>query len=291
MDTEPVYVESDVTLGLSTTGNHTALAICLATVFAGKVLPGKLVIRSEGQFPLLQDFYVEQLLAGLRSKGVSIEIHLADSKGVRVARDFHLSTCLTKYLWMVDDDVLFMPSALDDLLQAIKADTTLVYVTGPKPDITNRRGMKQFSSGQVDHGSVDTSGPSPNVNLPWTRRPSTAPLKVVPNLFPDTGSILIRVVPVKDRGIKFSPFRSFAGATGEDTLFGLQCADRKLKGAAILHEHAWHLDKPVSRFGETEARAELIARSAECLALDPPSAIDHYMKELPRTKDTNEEKT
>lgn len=248
----------NVSFGVSSRGNTKALLMCLASILNGTKLPQAILIRFEGDIPSFGDFYYEQLAALARFKGVEWWMRDAKSQGVRVARDFLLDNCPTKFLWMCDDDVIYEHDCLEHFYNVLVpcAETKLSYFCGTKGDVNNRRGYGNF---KMDiHKKEDVY---PNCPFNWFYDKEDCKGLTAPIYTMDTGNALICVPNIRAKGIKFNQFGDSLNSGGEDTIFALECLKADLEAFIVPSARAYHLEKPGQlNFSEFAARAEMVMR-------------------------------
>lgn len=249
----------EVTFAVTSTGNR-VLAMTLASIVNQLVKPGKVLIRMEGEFPAINDFYLEQVMDLGRVFGMEFTICVSNSKGVREARDWLIRNCNTSLLWMGDDDVVYDPNCLKFLYGAYMLNAHAGFIQGAKPDVNNRRGYGDFNRrihsnrDVVDRCSynqfyaIDANGPEP---------------MTVKTLTADTGNMLVNVETLRAHNILFTQFPVSANASGEDTLFAGAIAAAKLEGVFCPCASGFHLEKPVGGFNEFGARTEMLYRAFE----------------------------
>lgn len=252
----------EVTFAVNTVGNTQALCLCLGSVLNGISLPGKIVIRSEGQFPSFSSFYLEQLAEVARIKGVEFQISVFSSQGVRKARQWQLESCSTELLWTGDDDVIFDYTALYQILLALEAvrKKSWGFIVGNKRDVNNRRGYGDFSQRPV---KMVCNGCS--TNLFYDKEACKDRFPECYSL--DTGFALLNVGELRKKKVSFDYFAKSYNSGGEDTFFGIQSIKKGLGGFFAPCAQAFHLEKEKQNFNEFSARAEAIVRSAECAGL------------------------
>lgn len=273
-----------VTFGVSSTGNIKALLMCLSSVILQTSRPKEILLRLEGEFPAFSDFYLEQLAELARHFGIGFTIHVAESNGVREARDWLVAHCSTPFLWMGDDDVIYEPTCLRELVLALvdianlNSTGKLGYVVGMKPDVNNRRGYGNFSKEPYTENDIQDEcsynhfyhGPSKVVKM------STA----------DTGNLLIAVENIRGHGIQFAMFPESANASGEDTMFAAACMHCGLLGYLAAGARSYHLEKPGASFSESAARTEMLYRTFDLLGYDKKT-LDGFMPYQKRHKQEN----
>ncbi len=257
----------DVTYGVSTTGNMKALCMSISSILLGTHLPCAIISRSEGEYPAFSEFYLEQLADLARIKGVSFNITVEPSRGIRYARDWLIASCLTKYLHMGDDDVIYETNNLCRLHLAAtgKEDKTLSFIQGTKADVNNRRGYNDFSKKIfTDADATDGAG----YNFIWEGFG-----KVVRSPTCDTGNLLLHLPNIKAAGAKFEHFEHSTNSSGDDTLFALLLRKAGLDGYFATGARAWHLEKPkVTSFNEFAARKNLVYSQALLIGFSPTEA-------------------
>lgn len=260
-------IMQEVTFGVTTSGNIRALTMALASVLQGNVIPAKIILRFEGSVPGMNDFYLEQLACLARFKFVDFQLSIAASVGIRAARDWLIDTTTTTFLWMGDDDVIYAPHCLEELMQgytnAVKmsARHAVGFINGNKPDLNNRRGYGDFTLVSLDSRNVKDRD---SYNQPFH-----GPGRTVFHNTMDTGNVLIHVHNTKAKKIRFSHFGRSYNAGGEDTLFALLCHRAGLLGFFHTRADSFHLEKPEVRFGEFAARKNMLLRECELLGIDP----------------------
>lgn len=255
-----------VTFAISSVGNQPGILLCLSSVLLGREKPDQVSIRFEGPLPDFDQFYLAQLasLASLYSVGFSITYEA--SRGIRYARDWMLSSCRSEYLWMGDDDAIYHPDCLSNFLEAmrkVKSDPVLphelVYISGSKFDVNNRRGYGDFKL-MPHQGAVDE----------WTSQNFVYPTgsAYYRTHALDTGNALFNLKLCRAHQLSFSLFDDSANSGGEDTLFALQCESKALPRIFVPGAVAVHLEKPRVRFNEDSARLEMVLRACDTLGYD-----------------------
>jgi hypothetical protein len=238
--------------------------MCLASALNATSVPGRIQIRFEGALPGFYSFYLEQLAEFARFRGVDFTMSVAKSTGVRAARDWQIEACPTPYLWMADDDVVYDFECLDyfalallDIPQQYPKDT-IGYICGTKGDLNNRRGWGNF---KMDiHKKEDVFD---NCAFNWFYDKNDCHNIYAKVFTCDTGNVVIPVAHIRERGIRFQLFEESLNSGGEDTLFALECNKADLTGFIAPCATSFHLEKPVVRFNEHSARAEMVLRAAE----------------------------
>lgn len=270
----------DTTFGVCCTGNIQALLMCLSSVLQGTLLPRIITVRLEGHFPAFSNFYLEQLSALARHKGIEFNISVGDARGVRAARDWQLNNCRTSLLWMGDDDVIYSPQCLEMLDKAeeetepyFREDGEFGYVVGSKPDITNRRGYGDFSTKVLPTDELK--------NFDSFNQFYQGPFRLVRVNTLDTGNVLLNVEAMRAKGLTFNPFKESFNSGGEDTLMGMRMNGAGLYGFFCPNAASVHLEKPMPAFNEFAARGELLLRSLNVLGLDT-GPMDEFMPFLKR---------
>lgn len=266
-------IAARVTFGITTTGNVQALQMALSSVLMGHILPARILLRFEGQFPAFANFYLEQLSELARVRGVEFSLNVAKSSGVRAARDWLLDNCATEYLWMGDDDAIYMPHCLAEFHDAImglesslRADEFWGYVVGTKPDLNNRRGYQDFSTEPRD---AETAENHSSFNQFYKGKGTT-----VLHHHLDTGNVVFNVRKLRVAGIRFSVYEKSYNAGGEDTLFALMSNKAGLQGYFRTRADAIHLEKPEIRFNEFAARKTMLLRDCQIQGIDPAEVQD-----------------
>ncbi len=254
----------DVSFGVNSTGNIKALLMCLASVLNATTLPAVIRIRMEGELPSFAEFYLEQLADLARYQGVEWHICVAKSEGVRKARDWQIANCRTEYLWMGDDDVVYAYDCLNYLVGGMtriihqEGSTRVAYLCGTKGDLNNRRGYGNFDLTEKKRADVKDNC---SFNHFYDKKDCA---KLYPEIWTaDTGNLLINVPVVVRHQILFAIFPESANSGGEDTLFALECRHKGLVAYMVPSAQSFHLEKPIVRFDEYKARAEMILRVAD----------------------------
>lgn len=277
-------IASNVTFGVNCTGNIQALLICLTSVLQNRLLPAKIQIRFEGEFPSFGNFYLEQLAALAARFHVEFSVSYGASQGVRKARDWQLKNCRTELLWMGDDDCLYSPNCLDEFMWALDHLKTTFsprddagneccvgYVNGSKPDINNRRGYGDFGTASRSTAQLP-NGASMNQFYYGDRT-------LVRTNTMDTGNVLLSVDYLRKFNIWFDKFGMSYNSGGEDTLMGLHCNHLNAYGFFCPTAVAIHLEKPPSNsnFGEFAARGEMLLRTCELLEISTQGLPKEFM--------------
>lgn len=261
----------NTTFGVNSTGNTQALLMCLTSVVNQHQLPKTVNVRLEGEFPSFANFYLEQLAALFRHQGIEFNMSVGKSEGVRKARDWQLDHCLTPYLWMGDDDVIYHAGCLAWLDRAREEVMTarfregleegeFGYIQGSKPDVINRRGYGDFSTKVFE--SENLAG-HVSFNQFYAGKHSIVRVNTL-----DTGNVLLNVTAMRKEKLRFDVFEHGFNAGGEDTLMGMRMNQLDLFGFFCTQAKSVHLEKPNPVFNEFAARGEAIMRSAELLRVD-----------------------
>ncbi len=252
-----------VTFGVSTIGNVEALCMCLASVLAGTKLPNTIRVRFEGKLPSFGSFYLEQLSCLAKLRGVYWEMFIAESQGIRFARDWQIARThgFSHYLWMGDDDVIYDADCLSNFVNA-SAGRGFVFMSGIKVDVNNRRNYSDFDS------LVYSTYPAP-VAAPLNHfyRKDLIQSHAFNCELMDAGNCLLNVDAIVANGYKFQKFATDHNAGGEDTLFAAHVIKTGGIGLVCPSAQAIHLEKPKIFFDDFKARRELIDRSLQCLGI------------------------
>lgn len=257
-------VIEDVTFGVSSVGNNKALMMCLASVLNASRIPARIQIRFEGPLPSFAEYYFEQLSELARFHGVDWVMQVCKSQGIREARDWHLSTCPTPFLWMGDDDVVYEYDCLSFLRQASddvsisRGSAGNAYFCGTKGDLNNRRGYGNF---KMDiHGPADVYA---NCPFNWFYDKEACQGMYARIYTADTGNIFIDMDCIRKNGIKFNQFSESLNSGGEDTIFALECGLKDLEAWIVPSARSYHLEKEQVNFNEFAARGEMVLRVCE----------------------------
>lgn len=260
-------VLTDVTCGITTTGNMEALHMALSSILMQEYLPSKILLRFEGKFPSFATFYVEQLSELARLKGVLFSLTVDTSHGIRYARDFLIDNCTTKLLWMGDDDVVYSPHCLRMLITAYNTvsaefgDGVVSYVNGNKPDVNNRRGYEDFTTTPIPSSSVKNND---GYNAVFSGANCIVECETA-----DTGNLLINVSNIRRHSIRFEHYEYAFNSSGDDTLFALLCKKAGLMGFFSTRADSFHLEKPNVRFNEFAARKNMLLAQCKLEDIDP----------------------
>jgi hypothetical protein len=263
-----------VTYGVTSTGNLRALVPSLFSILLGEFLPSRLLIRLEGEMPSFADFYLEQVAELARAKYVEFTLQVAESGGIRSARDWLVDNCKTRYLWMGDDDVIYDPQCLAELEKSVQETTAkykterIGFINGAKVDLNNRRGYSDFSKRAKLARELRDGSP--------TCFRYQGPSRTVRCSYMDTGNVLIDCENVRAEKIRFNMFDFNYNSVGSDTLFGLLCTHRKLLGYFRSGAMSYHLEKPSGGLSEFAARKNILLRECELLGI-PPIAVVSLM--------------
>lgn len=256
----------NTTLGVTCSGNVRALCMALLSVFNSPAIPHKLLLRLEGEMPLTDDFYLAQVLDYIRQTGAEITITVAQSNGVRAARDWLVENTTTKFLWMIDDDVIVSPDCLEMLCRSQSEEGKQVAaLQGTKTDVNNRRGYDNFNT--FVHPRSDLK-PGVSANHHWEKLPkgivertqALVPTYEIQTI--DTGNVLLDVEFLEKCSLRFERLPLSANSGGEDTLMAVQIY---MSGGVVLLNpwaQAIHLEKPVIKFNEFAARAQMVYEAA-----------------------------
>ena len=246
--------QATVTLGISTLGNLAAVKLCLSAVLTAPVIPGKIVLRTEGQFPDFANFYLEQLVDLARLRGAAFTICRSRSKGIRAARDWQLEHCATDYLWMLDDDVLPIFNCLERMLWArplLSADW--LWIAGVKVDVNNRRGYADYHTRPIAPAANQRISQNHFYDL-TTAKPYYGPMADL-----DTGNVLLRMKRVRELKLSFSLLEDDGpNAGGEDALFAHAAVRKGGCGYLVPSAQSIHLEKEKVTFNDQVARADAV---------------------------------
>lgn len=259
-------IAENVTAGVSCVRSDIkALLLCLSSILNATGVPAAIKVRFEGPISAFGDFYLEQIADLARLKGVEFSIHVAQSKGVRAARDWHIANCDTQFLWMLDDDVVYAYDCLAQLLngQVFLCDNNVAYLCGTKADVNNRRGYKDFSIEEHPASDVKDNG-----SYNWLYDKDACAGKYAEIWTADTGNLLIDIQRIRSARICFQLFPDSTNCGGEDTLFALECRKAGYRAFMVPSAQSFHLEKPVVNFNEFSARAEMILRVAALRSYD-----------------------
>ncbi len=254
----------ETTFGATSKGNSQALLMCLSSVLMGEVLPERILLRFEGEFPNFGNFYFEQLSALATFHGVEFQMSVGSSKGIRHAKQWLLQECRTKYLWMGDDDVIYEPDCLKQF-----SDVSLInwkkcaFIAGCKYDVNNRRGYKDFQlkPTEVTWDLVNSSlDEYCSQNYPYFCSASgILGYHVLHKIF-DAGNVFLNAELLNQHNLTFTLDEPDVPCTGEDTLMALKIDQAKFYGYFAPFAQGVHLEKPVSNFESGADREEMLLR-------------------------------
>lgn len=266
----------NITFGVSDTGNTTALCMCLASVLNARVVPHKIQVLCQGEFPDFAHYYLEQLSEWARMSGIEWSLSVTPPLGLRGARDWHLDNCRTQYLWMGDNDVVYGPECLEMLCFGLDEELNgkQAYVQGVKTDLNNRRGYKDFVKDCLPRTSIvdfcsanmryDQLTDSELYAIRFGNlKPITTDIVTI-----DTGNVLLNVDLMNTHKLRFKVFDDSINCGGEDTLMALLMRKKGLVGRFMPWAYSFHLEKPKPAFDELTARGEMLLRACDQLGLD-----------------------
>jgi len=228
--------EIKVTAAIGTVGNVESLCLTLQSVLCQLKKPDEVIIYNCSEGVLGASFYLNQLM----QVGVQWGIKMTMRHLPKIPIDAMYQQMLEDaddHLWMTNDDVLFHPTCLDDLVFAKKSNPEYSMVVGTKPDISNNRNYKNWtrSSRSVEGKTV----------TPHAFYLDADPSYVFPRYQVDCGNVLIDAVKLKNAKVSFlctRPGEEYAYI--EDWLIGMRCKKAKLKIGVAPAAVAVHLDKP-----------------------------------------------
>lgn len=259
---------TEITLGVTCGGNIRSLCMALMSAINSRSVPHRILIRLETDMPGLNDFYLAQISQWAVNAGIKMQIDFAAPKGIRAARDYLLDECRTKYLWMIDDDVIVAPDCLEMLCRCGITETTAA-IQACKNDVSNVRGYKDFSN--FVH-TCDKLADGANYNHRWDQWPGGLPQNALLPTYKvwslDTGNVFFDVELLAKHNLRFSVFPDSTNCGGEDTLMAMQCYDNGLEVRFCPWAKSEHLEKPDVRFKEDAARCEAVSRSMDVLGMD-----------------------
>lgn len=203
-------LSNDVTAGIVTADRYDRLELLLSSLL---VLPYRfrvVVIDNSKEKKSLD--CVEKLLK-LNGFTVSI-LKIAYGASMFELRQDLLNFCQTKYLWMLDDDVLLPGNALAPYLDI---DNDFGFLQGSKVDLENTESYTDYA---IDKDLIEMA----NGNIPcWFYR--YAHHGVVRTCVMDCGNVFIDVKNAKSLGgFKYTGTQPVDNRTGEDILMGARLA-------------------------------------------------------------------
>lgn len=256
---------ADLTVGISCLGNMAGLKCCLAALAAGRTMPANLNIRLESDIPGINDYYFEQLLCVFRFYGVAVNLQLRHAHGIHTTREAQVQACQTKWLVLLDDDV--MPDGALLQVYSFLIETVsegVVMIQGTKPDLNNRRGYADFLLEPVAYPKNLTK--DGNFNHPLIDEHVGITYAEMGTRFCDPGNMALNVELYHEHGLAFRLFDIMVKrAGGEDTTFAMQCVSKGLKRLWTPAALVWHLEKELSqtRLTEHAYRKEALLRAGE----------------------------
>lgn len=265
-------IVDDVSVGIASVGNVDALNLSLSSILNGNALPSRISLFLNGDIPSFKNFYLEQMASLARFHDVDFSINVGKASGVREARDVLMSQCQTKYLWMADDDVLFDPNFLEEMIYWIvkyfELSPDVAWLAGSKGDLNNRRGYDNFNV-KVNDVPLDGLPDGSSYNHFYARRDDKNDKKFrLPKTHTiDTGCVLFNMPLVFDSCV-FNYFGTSTNSGGEDTVFAMQCLKEGWHGRFNPNAVSYHLEKENARFNEFAARGEMVLRAADLMKLD-----------------------
>jgi hypothetical protein len=258
-------MNNGITIAWTTNGNVKGLLMSLSSVLLGSEMPSSILIRFDGQFPSFGEFYLEQISELCRIKDVSFAVIVEKECGVHQARESLLNNSPSDYVFMVDDDVILEYDAVQKMTEAarfcIRREFQFPFICGGKIDVNNRRGYGDFSLEPV----LFTGREDCSTHLLYHFKDTEIHLCKITAA--DSGCMLVNRPFARNLGVTFAPKDVTFKVGGEDTLFGIMCVSKGHKGYFCPNVIGWHLEKSVPNFGQHEARAEIILRTAESLQL------------------------
>ena len=251
---------SEVTAGFSSRGEAENVRTLLKSLLALDRVPAVISVRYEGSPNSLEGFQFQQIARWASLKGVTLSVSYLRSTNVRDARDWLLETCPTKWLWMLDDDVIPESSCLSKLMH--HSEEPALFIAGSKPDVANLRDYPSFCLSE--HPVSDLLKPH-SQNWVWTPTSSES----VRTQVMDTGNCLFDAGYIRsNRYLRFRTRPDHGNCSGDDMAFSLRVRKAKLSGLFVPSARAWHMDKASNGFGEIEARREMLLRLCDSEDLD-----------------------
>ena len=262
-------IQNEITLGITSAGNVRSLCMTLLAVVNARYVPQRALLRLEGDPSGINDFYLSQIASWYRLAGVDLRIAICAPKGIRAARDWLLDECQTQYLWMMDDDVVPAADCLQMLCASQTSDITAA-LQACKTDLSNLRGYADFNN--IVHTKSELKD-GVSYNHRWDQWPGSPPAHAILPTYRvwsmDTGNVLLDVLRIREKGVKFSLFKDSTNCGGEDTLFAMSLYHAGYEVLFSPWAKSEHLEKPVVRFNEDAARCEAVSRSMDALGMSP----------------------
>jgi hypothetical protein len=263
---------SDITAGISCKGNIQALLLCLSSICNATFRPARIQVRLEGELSGIANFYLEQLSDLARLRGIEMSFALCRSTGARDSRDWQLQHCATKWLWMLDDDVIADADCLEAYLSVSPGTASSDFLAGSKCDVNNRRNYPFFDMcpqrplplrEDANHSLVY------DVDFCWA---ICAPTKAL-----DTGNCLLNVTSIRNARVTFRQFPDQLNCSGDGTTFWLALEHAGLVGYFVPSAVAYHLEKPGGGFNEFNARGEMLLRLCDVKGWNKESLRKYWM--------------
>jgi hypothetical protein len=245
----------DITLGINHANSQEALSLCLSSVLLSKRLPGYINILCQREYPT-GGFYLEQLISLARIYGVLINISFASRVGLAKAMGWQLANRFTPYLWLLDDDVIVNPDCLATFENGLKnLKPEVAFLQGPKADVNNRRGYKDFSN-TVHH--YPEEGKPFHIHHGYSENYSN------PCTLIDGGNVLL-ITPQLDGADKFLRELWKNNSPAPDTMLAAWIHDKGFEGRLYPNAQSYHLEKPTGDlpFRELPMRAELVMQACK----------------------------
>lgn len=248
---------SDVGCYVGTIGNAHALTLTVQSILTQSHLPRAVTVFDCSEVGVGRDYYYQQLGQVATLFGVEVVTRVVGPTPLDKMYDRMLDDAIAtdklKYMWLCNDDVLYMPHCLKHLHTVAEDSAEVSAVCGTKPDITNQRGYKDWSR-KVRHIEDCFDGAPPYAIY------DTLSLAAVRRQHLDLGNALIRVSAVNELGVRFEIDRSCDETSfGEDWVWAARMKKQGLVTVFSPSATAFHLDKPSgSPFGRYSTERQLL---------------------------------
>jgi len=225
---------NDVTLGCISADRYDRLESLLLSL---PILPEQFNILVIDNSKIKKS--LERVVEVLEYNGFLVQlVELKFGKSMFRLRQELLDRCNTKFLWLLDDDVVLSGNPLQAFLDVM--DDAFGYLQGSKIDIFNRDNVDDWKI--YEKYIKITNGRIPC----WFYQYDVH--GVVDTCVADCGNIFINVPLAKVvGGFKYTGNQSLKNRTGEDVLFGARIASR-YPCAYVSNSIVFHLPRKQARF-------------------------------------------
>jgi hypothetical protein len=244
-------INKSVTATIHQANSTEAFLLCLGSLLSQSVLPFRIEVLLQQESVGLNNFYFNQLAALARIKGVELFVSVAQP--LPFARLVGNVLRSGKLQWLVDDDCIYDPDCLANLLKAyhsvVQTSSKVGFIQGAKADVTNIRGYSDFSSGIKSSSEAAESFyfyRNDNSNY----YPETC--------FMDSGNVLLPPFPTMlTSRLEAEIEKCETSGYGFDTVVGLLLFSNLYPGFLCREAQAIHLEKPKPNFSLMPLRRKL----------------------------------